>query len=211
MERRTKIAIGIVVVLLLLLLAGVLYWWFMNRSKVEPVVDPSAQNNKPVAGALPTGSTTPTSVTDVTTTPVVPQPAPKVDGQAAVKRLAMAFAERFGSYSSEGNFTNITDLQTLMTASLRTWADGYVTTQRAKLVGSAQFVGVTSRALNANFSTFDEAGGVATVTVQTQRRETSSTDASGRVYYQDLTLEFLKTNGSWLVDSVKWADVSAPL
>jgi len=211
MERRTKVAIGIVIVLLLALLAAVLYWWSSRRPAPTPVVN-VPETAAPVNTRLPPTNGTPTTIANVATNePAEQLPAPKADDQAAVKRLAMAFSERLGSYSSEGDFANIIDLLPLMTPSLQDAQNAFVAAQRAKSPSEPVFSGVTSRALNATFSSFDDAVGKASVTVQLQRRETSSTGPDDRVYYQDLRLELLKRSGKWAVDSVKWAEVSAPL
>jgi hypothetical protein len=206
MSRRAKIVISVIVLLLVALVAALLWWLYSRQSTALPVVNTAVDTTTNTA-PLPIVNSPPRN-TNTPTVPVVETPAPQPSGQAAVRRLAMAFAERFGSYSSEGDFTNITDLRSLMTPSLQTWADRYVEEQRAKASTGAMFFGTTTRALNAEFQSFDDGAGTASVTVSAQRRETSSTDAEGRVYYQDLRMVLVKQGGAWLVDSVRWLEVA---
>jgi hypothetical protein len=201
MTRRKKIIIAVIVLLLLLLAA--LLWYLLNRpAPAAPVVNTGTSGTAPRPSLPAAGS--PTTYVPAAEAPVlVPaQPAPE-DGQATLRALAMAFAERFGSYSTEGDFQNILDLGPLMTAGVRTWSEGYVAEQRTKPVSG--FSGTTTRSLNARFGSYDGEAGTADITVSTQRREVS-TVAGERVYYQDLALKYVKRNGTWLVDFVRWGE-----
>lgn len=205
MSRRSKVIIAAIVLLLLLLL-GVLL--FLRPQQAiegfpEELGGPAANTNRV---GLPStnfsgGSFNANVSQPVNTAP--PAPPAKPDERTNLKRIAAAFAERFGSFSNEGNFENIVDLKYFMTASLQTWADSYVADARSK-PRSPEYSGTTTRSIAVEVSAFDEVAGTATVVVKTQRREQGSTAGSDSVYYQDLKLEFLKQGDTWKVDAATW-------
>lgn len=206
MSRRSKIIIAVIVILLLLF--GLL--WFFFRPKVQVLTDEQATEalaNQTAGGLLNT--TTGSNVNRGTNVPVVntnsePVPPPPPDERTNLRRLAASFAERFGSFSNQGDYANVLELKTFMTAKMSNWADGYVADQRAKQQANAAYFGVTTRAINTNLKAFDDAKGTATVIVTTQRSEEKSLAAEARVYYQDISMEFVKDGNVWKVDSASW-------
>jgi hypothetical protein len=115
----------------------------------------------------------------------------------------MAFTERFGSFSNQTDFVNITDLKSAMTSSMAAWADKFIADAREQGT-STVYSGTTTRALTPTVEAFDEKAGTATVRVGTQRRQDASGTVAGEVYYQDIVLELIKVNGEWKVDSAEW-------
>lgn len=207
MTRRQKVILGIIIALALLLLAIALFFLLQRPAPAVPVVDVTAQGNgQPVAG-LPEanqpnrGSTAqPTGTTDPT--PIAPTAPP--DDTSAIKRFAAAFAERFGSFSNQTDFVNITDLKGFMTARMQVWADGFVADARASGADTTVYSGTTTRALTPTIQAFDEDAGTATVRVGTQRQKAASGTVAGEVYYQDVIIELIKVNGEWKADSAEW-------
>ena len=111
--------------ILILILGGVLaiagiVFFFLPKGGVpgtgeEPVLINRAQDNggTPVDNGLPEpdpGKTEPVPA---------PQASPEEKTREIVRQLAMAFAERFGSFSNLGNFENITYLYPAMTQILK--------------------------------------------------------------------------------------------
>jgi hypothetical protein len=202
MSRRSKIVIAVVVIFFLLLLALLFLLSPKKRASVSVAPAPTPVN-APAGGlnvATP-GFNINVSAPPSTKAPAVP---PKVDDRNALKIIAKTFAELFGSYSSEGNEQNVIDSEYYMTDSLKAWATSYVATERAK-PPTTQFSGTTTRALfEPDVTAYDDNAGTATVTVKTQRSDSGPTIASSSVYYQDLTLEFVKVGGVWKVDKYAW-------
>lgn len=201
MSRRTKIIIAVIILLLLLGIAALL---FLPRGEQPAII--TVPGFTPSRSALPTpapptGGGTTAEIPETPSRPA-PQP-PKQDTQGNLKRVAAAFAERYGSYSNQGNYENILDLKYYMTPQLQEWADQYVAEQRQN-PRSAEYFGVTSRAISVTIVSFDEAEGEAVLTVNTQRQESGSTPSQTRLYYQDLTLGFVLLNGTWKVSTVNW-------
>lgn len=202
MSRRSKIMIAVVVLLLLLLLAAL----FLLRPAptAVPPEDAGAGNANGPRGGLSVNYSTGSFNANVSQPPApAPAPAPKPDERNNLRATAKSFAELYGSFSTEGNYQNLVDAEFYMSPSLKTWTDSYVAEQRSK-PPSSTFFGTTTRAINVEITAFDQAGGTASVTVKTQRRESGSTATSQVVYYQDLKLTFLKAADAWKVDTATW-------
>lgn len=144
------------------------------------------------------------NVNAVTTAPqpvAPPPPAPTTSLQDQLVRLGILFSERFGSFSSQGQFTNFTDLYPLMTDGMKTWATNYLD-QLKKNYTPDTYQGISTLALNTKFVTFDETGGKAEITVLTQRHE--STQTTDTVYYQPMKIDFTKDGDLWKVSGAFW-------
>lgn len=128
------------------------------------------------------------------------------DEKEKIEALARTFAERYGSYSNKNNFENLAGLLDWMTAGFQTATEKYIASEKAKLTGEEPYFAVTSKVISLSLSAVKEAGTDAAVTLErTERNETSVTDT----YFQDLTLQFKKINGLWLVNSVAWQEKTA--
>lgn len=120
-----------------------------------------------------------------------------------LRRLGVTFAERFGTFSSQGDFSNITDLYSVMSQSLRAWAQNYLADLQKQLSGD-KYQGTTTRVISSRFISFDAAGGRAELLLTTQRQKSDNSPANSQIVYQDLTLGFIKDGELWKVDSAFW-------
>ncbi len=206
MTRRQKVLLGIAIALILLLLAIALFFLMQRPAPTVPVVDVTAQGNGQSTTGLPEANDPNRGATPAPVQPAPTETAPTAppDDTSAILRFAAAFTERFGSFSNQTDFVNITDLRTVMTPSMQAWADQYVADARAASGDTTVHYGVTTRALAPTIVTFDEDAGTATVRVSTQRRQDASGTTAAEVYYQDIILELIKTNGEWMADSAEW-------
>ncbi len=163
------------------------------------------------------GATTPTNQTSQQTDaePVISTSAPETTIQAstrteaeksrdAANQLAIYFAERYGSSSSQADFSNLVDAKLFMTDGFKVKTDAYIAAERAKAAPEQAYAGITTKAIIADFKTMSEITGVAEVTVRTKRQETDSRGQS-MSYNQDLNLTLRKVNGEWKVDNAAWA------
>jgi hypothetical protein len=195
MTKRDKIIIAVLIVLVILIIALVV-WWLL-RSKTQPV--PSGQINTNqglnIPEELPSASL---GVSDVSE-PLIDEP----ELEAGLKAIAFAFAERFGSYSNEGNYNNIESVNNLMTVRMKAWVDNY-RLQQSKLPQDSTYYGVTTKALSININTFDETSGRSEIIVSTQRQESRGDTQNPKVYYQDLKLDLVKTGEGWKIDVAQW-------
>ncbi len=120
------------------------------------------------------------------------------------RQLARYFAERFGSYSSQSDFSNIEDLKLSMSSEMRSWARDYVFELRDNRDYSEDFYGIITRALiEPQIKTFNPEGGVVEVSVLTQREEISALGIIDS-YNQEINIRIIKEGGEWLVNSALW-------
>lgn len=124
--------------------------------------------------------------------------------ETGLKQMAASFAERFGSFSNQSNYGNISDLKIFMSAKMRNWADAYVSAEKAKAKDNLVYYGITTKAIFEEAKQFNDAGGVAEILVKTQRREMSGADAASPAYYQDVIIKLIKERGIWKVDGAEW-------
>lgn len=195
MSRRNLIIIILAVgVVLLLIISGIILWFnFRPTEVVEPPADPSKIQ-------IPTGlpqSSASAGITD-DSSPIV-----EVSLEANLKAVASTFAERFGSYSNQNNFSNLDDLSSLMTVKMKAWVDNYKAAQ-APVSADEPYYGVTTQAVAVKISSFDEDLGRAKIVVSTQRQENKGSTVNPRVSYQDLELDLVKTGQGWKVDVAEW-------
>lgn len=201
MSRKTKIII-LIAALILIIIAVVLVVIVNNKPVGNLPVNQAANSNQPaLTGSLPAekrliinDNTGPAATADAT------ELTAQESEQVILEKTALAFAARFGSYSSDSNYSNIRDLQSSMTESMSAWADKYITQQKAK--AAAGYFGVTTRALGIKSS--EISADTATIIVATQRRETTSDVNNYKVYNKDLRLVFKKLSDVWLVDAAYW-------
>jgi len=189
-RRNLIIAAGIVLVIIV----AVVVWWLVSQ-KSTPVDLNTNITNTAVLN---------TDVVYVNTAANEVAPANTADAEELeLIRLANMFAERYGSYSTEAGYQNITDLKQYMTQKMQVVSDSFVTTQKAQAT-TGSYTSVTATALSTSVS--DLTAVKATVRVSTQRREIGTNINGANTFYQALTLNFIKDGDTWLVDNAAWGD-----
>ena len=205
---RPKI-IGIIAILAgLALLATIVYFFFFaNKTEVN-----TPAGNKEI-NTLNTGSVTKSDnnntvpVQEAQKTSVVPvkKTNPEKFSEEDLKKMALLFAERFGSFSNQSNFRNISDLKIFMSESMQKWADDYIKEQNEKMADNSIYYGIITKAVTTEVRQLDEAAGQAAVMVGTRRRETAMLDSnSSDTYNQDILISFVKENNLWKVNNAYW-------
>jgi len=187
MSNKKKILIISAIVLLIILLFFLV--WFLNSQKtsVKPVVVAEEKTELVVKPRDNNG----TAASPETAAEVV-----NVD--TSLKSLAITFAERYGSYSTESDFANIYDVMDLMTASFRGETENFL----AAAKNSKEYYGVTTRVLTTKVTSSDETS--STVEISTQREESKGSPQNSEIKYQKLILSCLKENDVWKVNSALW-------
>ena len=137
----------------------------------------------------------------------------EVRSQEDVRRLGIIFAEKLGSYSNQSQLANMTDLYPIMTDAMKAWADKYVAGLKKDFESAKDYQGITTRVLTSSFKSFDPGTGAAAsaagsakaeVLLATQR-EKSVKPGQTQVYYQNLTIQFIKDAAdNWKVDGAYW-------
>ena len=193
LSRRTKI----IIVLLILLLFIFLLYWFLLRG--EGPRDELKEEAPPPPVAL-----VPQNNVSQNTPPKEVTPAEK--NKADITRLAAAFAERFGSYSNQGENANLLDLKPIMTARMQKWVDNFIE-ENAEEENDSTYYGVTTRAISSRITFSDKEGGRATVVVNTQREEAMGTmEENKNIFYENLEIDFIKINGEWKANEANWEE-----
>lgn len=194
MSRRNKIIIFVIVALIILIIIFALIWWLLQRGAIQP---PGVDTNRPAIEPkkLPVTS----GLTNIS-----PISGEKPELEATLKAVAMTFAERFGSYSNQGNFENLADLQDLMTIKMKGWTDNFILEQKAALTDNSIYYGITTQALSATLVDLDESLGRAEVIVNTQRQEAKGSTINPRVFYQEIRLSLVNTGAGWKIDEATW-------
>ncbi len=178
-RKRIMLITGLVIILLLI---AVSIWVWYRPAPNEPVVPPIAS-----------------STTEQIIAQLPPPSAERLEQERSyplgLRQLAFSFAERFGSYSSDLLYKNLDDLESLMTPKMRN------TIERSPSSESVPYEGVSTVALSSKSVVV--ASSNASVVVQTQRTRTTA-DGQMDIFYQDLKLDFVKSDNDWLVDNATW-------
>lgn len=193
MEEQTKKMIMLVIAALAVvaLVFGIIFYFRGSTTDEAPALQEQA--------AVPVQQETsePAPVVEEPIQPVVQQNPPSDSKDAQLKRFCIDFVARFGTYSTDAQSENLKQLLPSMSGTLKTWAQGIIA---SATVGAEKFSGVTTKALSAKI--ISQSGGSAVVEVSTQRTFTEGN--ATRVTYETATVS-LTNNGSWYVESVKWA------
>lgn len=122
-------------------------------------------------------------------------------------RIATSFAERFGTYSNQSNFSNITSLKIFMSKEMKKWADQYISAQKKAAPDSAIYYGMNTKVAATETGDLDEGKGSANILVITRRREAIGTTGNlSDVFTQNIRIDFVKEDGSWKVDKAIWLE-----
>jgi hypothetical protein len=204
MNKKTKIIIAIIVILLVLI--GV-FLVLINSQKTNPEVPKDVNEeielkkeiNKETESA-PENTQKPANQEE----PIVytfneEEEAQRETNKEDLKQIAFAFSERFGSYSNEGKFGNISDLKIYMTDSMKSWADNYIEEQ-SEIEYTGNYYGITTTALVGEVTEFNSDS--ASVTVTTKRKEIK--DNQENIYNQDIIINFNKVGDEYQVNGAYW-------
>ncbi len=182
MESRHKkemlIAIAILIALVIII-------WLLLRPEPQIIEEPVP--SQPVETEI-TGE--PAEIPEITKEPV----------DIAAQTIARTFAERFGSYSSQGDFANVTDVMSIATEALKDRLESIAASAQAS--ASDEYQGMSTRVLS--METTSETEEVSVVEIQTQRTESIGSPANSTTTTQKLTLSLIKSGNSWLVDDFTW-------
>ena len=194
MSLRARIFIIISVVVLLILSVSI-FLVVKNRNSGNvnvPATTPDTGNintNNPSNPASGAGTVVPTG------SPVKPLTSLEVE-QNGVEQLAKIFIERYGTYSTDNEFENIKEAQSLVTKSL--WSK--ISLGIGVKNPNAGFLGLTTKVVSVSMISWSDSK--ADFDLKIMRNENKSGVVTTR--YQNVTVEMIKENGTWLADSLTW-------
>lgn len=200
-----KKIIWLIIILLLLILALLLFFYWRQTRVSEPV-QPIVNLNEivPLNTAPATfNSPSPAVIGDLQGLNNLPEVATPQE-QADVLFTASAFAERFGSYSNQSDFSNLDQLESFMTDSMNNWVKTYKEELRTKYPDQNIYYAIETKAISTDTSGFDQVSGRGDVIVKTQRQEFKDSPVNPRVYYQNIRLNLLQESGVWKVNGAYW-------
>jgi hypothetical protein len=124
--------------------------------------------------------------------------APEVEQASVARSVALTFAERIGTYTSDNGFANLADLKDISTSAVWKYIDGEYRGSLSKALPLGYYR-VTSKAMNADVSLISDTEVSAVVQVQkTESGEASNTS------YTVLDLKLKNSDGRWLVSWMEW-------
>lgn len=129
----------------------------------------------------------------------------KANLELEIRRLAQLFIERYGSFSNQGNYENISDLYPLMTSNMRRVSSAYAEEQKRVHPSGGVYYGLTTKARSSQIVSVKE--NRATIKVNTQREESSGVSGTSKIMYQSATLSLARLGDEWKVDDVDWEEV----
>lgn len=186
---------AILIVALVLLLIGILIAAILLLTRAVPTEAPL-----PAAEETPTDVTEPTAFSDTTfENPLLLPPPPAEEQETASQQMAELFAERYGSYSNQGDYQNLRDLLPVMTARYRRETEAFLAT--ADPTPGATYEGVTSKKVSTDIRSDDGSSAVIAVSLQQEKTVAGSPPTVG---YRTLRMSLLKVGTEWKVDSAVW-------
>ena len=191
--------IFIVISLVVLVVLGISIFLLVRSNKqTTPEDQPAGIENLPVETSLPV--TAPVSVTNVSGNIKV-NPVSSLEAQQnATEQMAKIFLERFNSYSSESQYQNVRDVQTLVSNNYWIQLSAKLPTVQTVQDTSAPFVSMITKAYSSKLSLWSDAS--ATVDLQVKITEEKNGVVSGRD--QQAKVFLVKEGQNWLVDKFEW-------
>lgn len=191
--------IFIVVSLILLLVLGISIF-LLVRSKKQKAIDNDvvAVENLPGNNNLPI--TAPIVVTDISNNIKV-TPASSLEAQQnAVEQLAKIFIERMNSYSSESQYQNVRDVQSLVSKTYWMQLSAKLPSGSVVQNTTAPYSSTITKAYSSKLSLWDEKNAL----VQLQVKITDEKSGAINNRDQQAKVYLIKDDQNWLVDKFEW-------
>jgi len=202
MPLRTKLFIIIGVIVLIIL--SISMFFLVGAEKIKEKIDPSAST--PALTDTNSSQSTQTNVDQQVGQTVNDVDVSKVEikkltseetEKNGVRQLARIFTERYGSYSTDSNFQNVKDLESLSTNDLWQVLKAKIGTTQ----NGSEYLGMSTKVVSMKLTKWGASS--AQVDLDTLRKEEKSGGAITSKN-QSITVYLVKTSGKWLVDDVKW-------
>lgn len=186
-RRRAILIVSLVVALIAILIVAAI---MLSRATAVPEAAPTDTES-------PTDVTAPPVIAPAFENPLIP-PAPAADERTESRQIAELFAERYGSYSNQGDYRNLRDLLPVMTARYRAETEAFL--EDAEPAAGQTYEGVTSRKVSTDIREVEASSAVIAVALQQERVAAGGTT----VGYRTLRMELRKVGDDWLVDRAAW-------
>lgn len=187
LRQRIFIVLSVIVLIILAITILLLVRYNKIHKGQTTTSTPGGASNEIV---LPPVGQTPANIPEgATSKPLTTEEAQK----NAAKQMAKIFMERYGSYSTDNAYANIDSVKNLVTSNLWNQLSSQVKANQT----TANFVGVTSKAIVSEIDDWDNDGAKIAVGVSRQEKRNGQITTS----FSNYSVEMKKVNDSWLVDS----------
>lgn len=186
--------IFVIVSILVLFILGISIFLVINKNKPAPSTQDDQTATAPNGGAsVPDSSSVATSIPEGLRAKIV---TPVEAEKKGVEQLAKVFVERYSTYSTDNDWQNIKDVETLVTRSLWSKISASITAKNP----NQSFVGMTTKVISMELLNWSDTK--AKVELKTSRTEEKNGVVTTR--YQSITVELVKVKDLWLVDKLLW-------
>ncbi len=185
----------------MVVIAGLIVIGLIIYFIIAPVITQNLPKNanKPVTAALPT-TNTPAVIANVPNVPPPAEVTPTTAQAGTARTIAIAFAERFATYSNQNGLANLDNLEAVSTPAVWSFIKGSYRSDLLKSMPKASlYYAMTSTALNANVALVSATEASAKVMMQRVESGTVS-----KVAYGTLDLKLKKVGDAWLVSWEEW-------
>lgn len=187
-DKRKIIIIGLSI--LLVVIIGLILWWFLRPKNTVPITAGGEGGSQTVGTGL--------AEEGPVVLPATPERIQQEESYSlGLKQLAMSFAERYGSYSTDEPVANLSDLQPFMTASFAQTVVG-----KNQLSEITNFVGFSTKALTADL--LEVTATRAVVIVGVQRTQDFDNGQDSKIFYAKLKLSAIKEGVEWKINEAQW-------
>ena len=190
MTRRTKI-LSLIGIGLIIIIAIILFFVFSQR-QIEPVIDET--ESSPVAKVdVSSDKKELIKKTELTE---------KEKTVSAIKPVAIAFVERFGTFTNHSGFVSLKELSPILTKEMTSWvSDVYIPKLEKERDPDGFFYRITAKA--PVVLVLEQTDASARIKVTAQRTE-SVGDNDPIDFLQDIELDMVKINKEWLINAAFW-------
>lgn len=184
-NRRTIILIFIAVVVLV-----VVVWWLFTKFQKPPTVIPPGQD---IPVAVEVTGPDDSDIQEELNKQISGKSDQEVSDQAKIIASGRFFVERYGSFSSQANWQNLSDIRPVVTRQL--WDEFENLIAKNPIDSEGEYYSLTTKVLSIRLVT--QADSLATIEAKTQKQETNGSES--RIFYQDVTVNLVKDGDGWLV------------
>ena len=123
--------------------------------------------------------------------------------ELGLKRIAISFTERFGSFSNQANFSNLIDSQIFMSQKMIDWSNDFIRKNQKGAIDS-DYSAIITKAISVKIDKINLEGGYAIVSVNTKRIKKGNKNKTEEM--KKISLIFKRESQEWKVDQANWLE-----
>lgn len=191
--------IFIIISLIVLIILGIsIFLLVRSKKQAVPTELPVATENLPTDTNL--SVTAPVQVTEIPNNIIVNPVSSLEIQQNAAEQIAKIFLERFNSYSSESQYQNVRDVQTLVSKAYWLQLSAKLPAVTATQNTTAPFASTITKAYSSKLSSWNDTSAI----VELQVKITEEKNGIIKNRDQQAKVSLVKDGQNWLVDKFDW-------